>query len=292
MGGALAAGLKNTLRLGPAHQGMLLSAGMAGGFGAVFGAPLAGAVFALEILMRGRLSYRWLGPCLIAALIGDQVCTAWGIHHADYRALAGLDALGRWSFTAMGQAAAIGLLCGLGARIFVAATHGIAHLLEIRVSKWWLRPILGGLAVGALVLVLRDDAYLGLGAWSPDPADPTLLTVFNADGVTSWSWFWKMAFTAITLGAGFKGGEVTPLFFIGAALGHSAAPLLGMPIALGAALGFVAMFAGASKTPLACTLLAMELFGGAQAGLFAVACCASYLASGSVGIYKAQRIEA
>ncbi len=291
MGGALAAGLKNALRLGPAHQGMLLSAGMAGGFGAVFGAPLAGAVFALEVLMRGRISYRWLGPCLIAALIGDQICAAWGVHHADYRALAALDAMDRWSWATLAGTAVAGLLFGLGARFFVAATHGVTRVLDQHVSRWWLRPVLGGLAVGALTLALGDDAYLGLGAWSPDPADPTLLTVFGVGGATPWSWFWKLVFTALTLGAGFRGGEVTPLFFIGAALGHAAAPLLGLPVALGAALGFVAVFAGASKTPLACTLLAVELFGGAQAGLFAVACFASYLASGAAGIYKAQRLE-
>ena len=290
MGGALAGGVKRLLRLGPGHQGMLLSAGMAGGFGAVFGAPLAGAVFALEVLMRGRLAYRWLGPCLVAGFVGDRICAVWGVHHADYRTLAGLahdaPALG---VAPLLQAAALGLACGLVARLFVAATHGAARGLERAVSSWWLRPLLGGAAVGGLALLLGTDAYLGLGAWSPDANDPTLLTVFHEGGAGDWSWFGKLVFTAVTLGAGFKGGEVTPLFFIGAAFGHVAGPLLGLPVALGAALGFVALFAGASKTPLACTLLAMELFGGAHAGLFAVACFASYLASGAAGIYAAQR---
>ena len=292
MGGALAGWLRSVFRLGAEQQGMLLSAGVAAGFGAVFGAPLAGAIFAVEVLVRGRIHHRWLGPCLAAALVGDLVCLAWGGHHADYRTLAGLETLAVGPLgPALARALAAGVLCGLVARLFVAATHLVKSELSRRVSQWWLRPALGGLAVAGLAILLGDDAYLGLGAWSPDPSDPTLLTVFQSGGATPWSWFWKLVFTALTLGAGFKGGEVTPLFFIGAMLGHVAAPWLGLPIALGAALGFVAVFAGASKTPLACTLLAVELFGGAHAALFAVACLAAYLSAGASGIYAAQRRE-
>ena len=289
MGGALAGGVKKWLRLGAEHQGMLLSAGVAGGFGAVFGTPLAGAVFALEVLVRGRISYTWLGPCLVAALAGDQVCAAWGIQHEDLGALAGLARMPDGpAVPALAQATALGLACGLCARLFVAAAHGVTRALDRAVAEWWLRPVLGGLAIGGLTLALGTDAYLGLSAAHPDPAVPSLLTVFSEGGVTPWSWFWKLVFTAVTVGSGFKGGEVTPLFFIGAALGHVLGPLAGMPLGLGAALGFVAVFAGASKTPLACTLIAVELFGGSHASLFAVACFTSYLSSGRLGIYKAQ----
>lgn len=291
MGGALAGGLKKLFRLPHERQGLLLSAGVAGGFGSVFGAPLAGAVFAVEVLTRGRLSHAWLGHCLLAALVGDQVCHAWGVKHEDYAALAGLDALpSGLALVPLLQAAALGLLCGLVARLFTAAAHGVGRVPLPPARAWWLRPVLGGSAVLLLALALRSDAYLGLGAWSPDPNHPTLVTVWQAGGVTEWSWFWKIAFTALTVGAGFKGGEVTPLFFIGAAFGHVAGPLLGLPLALDAALGFVAVFAGASKTPLACTLLAVEIFGGAHAELFAVACLASYFAGGASGLYSAQKL--
>ena len=121
MGGALASGVKKWLRLGAEHQAMLRSAGVAGGFGAVFGTPLAGAVFALEVLVRGRISYTWLGPCLVAALTGDQVCAAWGIHHEDYGALAALARLREGpALPALVQAAALGLAFGLCSRLFVA----------------------------------------------------------------------------------------------------------------------------------------------------------------------------
>lgn len=290
MGGALAGGVKKWLRLGAEHQAMLLSAGVAGGFGAVFGTPLAGAVFALEVLVRGRINYLWLGPCLVAALVGDQVCAAWNVYHADFGALAGLARMPDGPpLLPLAQAAALGLACGLCARLFTASTHGVTRCLDRAITAWWLRPMIGGLAVGGLTLALGTDAYLGLSASNPDPTKPSLLTVFSAGGASPWSWFWKLAFTAITVGSGFKGGEVTPLFFIGAALGHVLGPLMGMPLELGAALGFVAVFAGASKTPLACTLIAVELFGGSHADLFAVACFVSYLSSGLGGIYKAQR---
>lgn len=290
VGGALADGVRSALRLGLHWQGTLLSAGMAGGFGAVFGTPVAGAVFALEVLVRGRIHYAWAGSCLVAALTGDWVCHALGAHHDDFAAMAGpAEAAGELAPASFLRVAALGLVFGLVARLFVFAAHGVGTVFERAKVVWWLRPVIGGVAVGGLALALGTDAYLGLGAWHPDPAAPSLRTMFEAGGATPWSWFWKLVFTVVTVGAGFKGGEVTPLFFIGAALGHVAGPMLGMPLELGAALGFVAVFAGATKTPLACTLLAMELFGGGHAGLFAVACFTSYLASGAGGLYKAQR---
>lgn len=290
IGGALAGGVQKALRLGAERQGPLLTAGVAGGFGAIFGTPLAGAVFALEVLVRGRFRHAWLGGCLVAALMGDLVCEAWGVRHADFTALARLEDLTeRWSGATLVQAALIGLAAGLVARLFVAASGGVRRGFEKVAPSWWLPPVLGGLTVGALTLALGTNAYLGLSAANPDPAAPSLLTVFSPGGATPWSWAWKLIFTAVTVGAGFKGGEVTPLFFIGAALGQVVGPLAGLPVGPAAALGFVAVFAGASKTPLACTLLGLELFGGGRAELFGVACLAAYLVAGRTGIYEAQR---
>lgn len=290
MGGALAAGVRRWLRLEPSLQAGLLSAGVAGGFGAVFGTPIAGAVFALEVVTRGRVGYRWLAPCLIAALTGDQVCHALGAHHADYAALAALpQQTGLAAPLDLLRAAGLGLACAVAARAFVALAHAVKTIRLGGDRSWWLRPVLGGLAVGGLTLALGTDAYLNLNHASPNPAHPTLLTVFSPGGAGAWDWAWKILFTALTVGAGFKGGEVTPLFFIGAALGHALAAPLGLSVALAAALGFAAVFAGASKTPLACTLLAVELFGSGPAVLFAVACFVSYLASGRTGLYLAQR---
>lgn len=292
MGGALAAGVQRALRLGREAQAMILSCGVAGGFGAVFGTPLAGAVFALEVLVRGRMAYTWFGPCMVAALVGDLTCHAWGAAHENLATLAALDAIpDALNAGVIARALALGAACGLCARLFTAATHGIARFCREKLVRWWLPPLVGGLAVGALALALGTDAYLGLSASHPDPTQPSLATVFAEGGASPWSWWWKLVFTAVTVGAGFKGGEVTPLFFIGAALGNVVGPLLGLPLALGAALGFVGVFAGASKTPLACTLLAVELFGGGHVELFALVCLVSYLCGGAGGIYSAQRAK-
>jgi H+/Cl- antiporter ClcA len=132
-------------------------------------------------------------------------------------------------------------------------------------------------------------ANLGLGVWSPNPADVTIPGLFGST-IHPWSWAWKMVFTIVTLSFGFKGGEVTPLFFIGAALGNAMSGLLGIPTELLVALGFVAVFAGAANTPLACTLMGMELFGTTYGVYIAVACFIAYLCSGHSGIYLSQRI--
>ena len=136
--------------------------------------------------------------------------------------------------------------------------------------------------VAAAAWFLGADRYLGLGI-------PTIIEAFQQP-LPPYDFAGKMAFTIASLGAGFKGGEVTPLFFIGATLGNALAPLLDMPVALLAGIGFVAVFAGAANTPIASTLMAMELFG-AEIGVYAaIACAVSYLFSGHSGIYRAQRV--
>ncbi len=131
--------------------------------------------------------------------------------------------------------------------------------------------------------------YLGLGVTSKDPGGISIVNAFRPQGVTDWSWLWKLVFTAVTLGMGFKGGEVTPLFFIGAALGHTIAVYTGAPVDLFAGLGFIAVFAGATNTPIACTLMGVELFGPDHVLYFAVACFTAYYFSGHSGIYASQR---
>lgn len=150
-------------------------------------------------------------------------------------------------------------------------------------------PVCGGIVIIALTWIIGKPDYLSLGVEPEYPGAVTIVSAFTHNGAYFFSWFWKLIYTAITLGTGFKGGEVTPLFYIGATLGNTLAGILNAPVSLFAALGFIAVFAGATNTPLACTLMGIELFGAEYSLFFAVACFTAYIFSGKAGIYSSQR---
>jgi H+/Cl- antiporter ClcA len=277
MGGALADQLTHLFKLRHEDRRLILMAGISAGFASVFGTPLAGAIFALEVLAVGRLRHDAILPCVIAAVVADQVALLWGAHHLHY-AIAFVPAISAWGIAAMVIAGAI---FGVTGRVFAVATHTLGGWMKKWIRYAPLRPLLGGAVVAAAVWYLDADRYIGLGI-------PVIVEAFQQP-LAPFDFIAKMVFTVVSLGSGFKGGEVTPLFYIGATLGNALAPLLQMPLALMAGIGLVAVFAGAANTPIASTLMAIELFG-AEIGVFAaIACVVSYLFSGSAGIYRAQR---
>lgn len=316
MSGSLSDLLGRAVRLGPAERRVLLVTSLAAGFGAMFGVPLAGAVFALEVQAvrptRGErlrraareagatgadrwlrvltpasprgLIGRWraLGhlalPALTAAVVGHLVVEVLlpDAHESQpvLHAALGVGVLGR--------VAVVGAAAGLLAVAFVVATDAVGHVSRHLVGWDPARPVLGGLVVLAGVALVGRD-HLGL---SLDLAHQALLG-HDTDLSTP---FLKLAFTAVSLGSGFVGGEVTPLFVIGATAGAGLAGTLGLDPALAAAVGYVAVFAGAAKVPLACTVLAVEVFGWGALVPAALACAVAYLCSGHRGIYATQRV--
>lgn len=297
MGGSLAGALARHVPLVRRDEvPTLLTAGIAAGFGGVFGTPVAGAIFALEVLVIGRMGYGAIVPCLVAALVADQTCLAWGIAHTHYH-VASLMPPGAaphptpCDWRLVGHAAVGGVVFGLASVLFAESIDGVRRAFRRLVPVPILRPVAGGMIVIALVALLGTRDYLGLGVEAAAPGGVTISSAFEPGGAHAWSWWWKTVFTAVTLGSGFKGGEVTPLFFVGATLGNTLATLGGAPVDLMAALGFVAVFAGATHTPIACTVMAVELFGGENVLYHAIACVAAYLCSGRSGIYTAQRSD-
>lgn len=292
MGGSLADMLVRLFRMDPESRRLMLMCGIAAGFGAVFGTPLTGAIFAMEVLVIGRVQYEALIPVLVASVIGDATCTAWGIHHTVYH----LDVSGtsgpHAGFQAMllGKVALAGVLFGWCSKFFAELTHRLQHGIARLIPYAPLRPLLGAAVVIAMVYGLGTRDYLGLGVEPPSGGQVSIVTSFQDGGATPLSWLWKTLFTSITLASGFKGGEVTPLFFIGSTLGHTLGILLHEPVALFAALGFIAVFSGAANTPLACTVMGIELFGSHYAVHFAIACFVAYIFSGHSGIYLSQRL--
>ena len=276
-GASLADQLSRPFRLNPVERRVLLMCGISAGFASVFGTPLAGAVFGLEVLIVGSVSYGALVPCFLAAFAGDLTTRAWGIAHTAYR----VSEVPAMTVRGVLLSAVAGAVFGLVAMAFARTVHAIAAHCKAMIAYAPLRPVLGGIVVAAAVFALRTTKYIGLGI-------PSIVAAFNGPQ-PPYDWAAKFLFTVVTLGTGFKGGEVTPLFFIGATLGNALAYVLPLPPSLLAGMGFVAVFAGAANTPIASTLMAIELFGG-EAGAYAgIACVFSYLFSGSSGIYRSQR---
>jgi H+/Cl- antiporter ClcA len=279
MGASLADALRHRLKLTGEDRRMMLLAGISGGFGSVFGTPLAGFVFALEVQRVGRIRYDSVIPCLTAAVVGDLVTRALGAPHSHYPALANLTIDGLLAL----KVAVAGIGFGLASLLFIELTHSIKALVLRWSPRAVLRPFFGGILVILLALIFGSD-YLGLSL-------PLITQSLDGSGVLPLAFLLKLLFTAVTLGTGFLGGEVTPLFVIGSTLGYTLGLLLGVDASWLAALGFVAVFAGASNTPLASMLMGVELFGGGSVIYLALACFIAYLASGHRSIYVTQIVD-
>ncbi len=289
MAGSLAAWLSRHFLVPRHFHRILLMSGIAAGFASVFGTPWAAAIFAIEIPIRGSWQWRYFLATLLAAMVGHFTCLAWGIDHTNYRH-SGLsfDGFHQWSGWKICCVIIAGIACGLVSRLFVWMTHTSNQIYVKITDKPLLRPFIGGVLVIMFSWAIGSRDYLGLGVTSAD-GGVSILSSFTQGGATPWSWFWKILFTVITLGCGFKGGEVTPLFFIGATLGNLLGTSMDQSVALFAGMGMIAVFAGAANAPLTCAILGVELFGPHYAAAFALVCLCSYLVSGKSCIYKTQR---
>lgn len=259
------------------HRKIILMMGMSAGFASIFGAPLAGTMFGMEVLTLGSLYIEGIFPCLIASLSGYFTAISLGIHHS---ALGGFE-IPPVFLGGIASALIAGMFFGLAARLFSWSMHAVKNIFATKIANPVLRPLLGGLIIATCFYIFGNDRYLNLGT-------ELIQSSFNKH-IYPWDFLGKIWMTAISVGSGFKGGEVTPLFFVGATLGNTLSPLLWLSYPVLAALGYVAVFAGAANTPITGIILALEFFGS-EIGIYAaLAVTASYLFSGSRGIYSSQR---
>ncbi len=278
MAGGLMDPFGRWLKLCDEDRRVLLIASVAAGFGAVFGTPLAGAVFSMEFFLTGKMRYNAIFPAFLAAIIANYVTVLWPAQHTHY-SIAYVPAINALNLL---YSLLIGIVFGLCALLFSKSMHGLTAFFKSKISYPPLRPFVGGIIVALVVYALGTTKYIGLGI-------PTIVDSFIS-AQPFYVFGLKIALTVLTLSAGFKGGEVTPLFFIGATLGSALSCCIPLPTALLAGMGFVAVFAGATNTPLACMLMGIELFGVESGVYIAIACVVAYLVSGHNSIYGKQRI--
>jgi H+/Cl- antiporter ClcA len=279
MGGAIADQFTSIFKLDNTDRKTLIILGISAGFASIFGTPLAGALFALEVLYFSKISYKSIPLSFLTAYIAYFTVEFWHVKHTHYS----IPILPEMSFTTLFWIIPVSILFGLAAMLFSRSTHFWGYLFSKNISFPPLRPFVGGIILAVAIYCIGTTKYIGLGI-------PEIVDSFSNPNA-SYDFILKILFTGFTLGAGFKGGEVTPLFFVGATLGSALSIVVPLPIALLAGMGFVAVFSGATHTPVACTVMGMELFG-IESGIFiGIACLIAYFSSGSVGIYNTQIVK-
>ncbi len=280
MGASIADQFTKIFKLESRDRRTLLMAGMAGGFGSVFGVPFAGTLFGLEVLSVGKLHLWAIFECAVAAFIAHQTTLAWGIHHTAYP----IPEIPAFAFTNIFYALLAGIAFGLAARLFALSVDAIKSFSKKLVPRLVVRAIFGGVLLSAIYYFTPETIrYSGLGV-------PLIVSSLKIS-LPYYDWIMKLIMTAITLGTGFRGGEVTPLLFIGSTLGNTLGQILPLAIPVLASIGLVGVFAGAANTPFACIVMAMELFGPGIFIYAAIACFTAYVVSGHRGIYHSQRVH-
>lgn len=278
LGGSLGYNIGKIFRLNEDDLHIIVMAGMASVFTALFGTPVTAAVFAMEIAYVGVVQYRGILSCLISSAVAYGCAGVLGISPVKFH---GVMAVGM-SVDLISKTLILAAFCALISILFCVTIEKSEHYMKKLLSNTYVRAFVGGTVIVLLSVILKTTDYNGAGM-------DVVTRAMNGDAKLE-AFALKILFTAITLSAGYKGGEIVPTLFIGATFGCSFGSLLGLDAAYGAAIGFVALFCGVTNCPLASLFLALEVFGSGNILMFALVCAISYVLSGNYGLYKSQKI--
>ena len=278
MGGSISESIGKLFKVNERDRRILLMSGISGGFGSVFGTPLAGTIFGMEVSSMGAIKYEALIPCFVASFVGDLVAQCLKVTHTKYH----IDLVPSMSLAVFVKVLFASILFGLVAILFSEMIHFFKRVFPKYIKNPYFRPVLGGLIVIVLTYAVQTNIYNGIGT-------ETIKNSFSTK-VPALAFLGKIVFTSISLGSGFQGGEVTPLFYAGSTFGNFLAPILNLPIGFLAALGLIGVFSGASNAPIACFILGVEMFGSEGLLFFFVSAIISYIFSGHHGIYTSQLV--
>ena len=279
LGGSIANQLGRWSHLDEEDRHVIVMCGMSAAFSALFGTPMAAAVFALEVVSVGVMYYAALMPCMIASLIASGFAAGMGVTPESFH-VTDIPALTVETGLKMGV---IALGCAIVSIMFCIALNGAAGLYGRWFKNKYVRVVAGACLVIAVTFMLRTNEYMGAGAELIEKA------VENGQADT-FAFFWKMVLTALTMRAGFRGGEIVPSFCIGATFGCVMGNLLGISPSICAACGMAAVFCGVTNCPITSILIAFEMFGFKGVSFYLIAVSISYAASGYYGLYKDQTI--
>ena len=276
IGGSIGSFAGRLFRLDDKDVRIATLSGMSAVFSALFGTPLTASVFAIEVISVGIIHYSAFVPCLTASLAALGISRLFGIAGEHFIVA---DMQLQWLMFL--KVVALAVLCALLSIGFCLAMHGTEHLLRKLFKNAFVRVLAGGAFIIVLTLLLRTGEFNGAGMES-------IKLAVESGQARPDAFFWKLLFTAVTLGAGYKGGEVVPCFFIGATFGCVIGSLLGIPAGFAAAIGLISLFCGSVNCPIASILLSVELFGSGSIVYFALSCGIAYMLSGYFSLYSSQ----
>lgn len=278
MGTSIAEGVNKLFKVDKIDRRILVMCGISGGFGSAFGAPITGTIFGMEVIALGKMKYEAMVPCFVSSFVGHFVAEAWGVKH-EHHIIKDLPNLN--SMTIM-KIILVSIIFSFASVLYSELRHGIKSFCDKHLKNLMVRAMIGGIIIIALTYLVGSRDYLGRGL-------PMVEQAFK-EKVPPLAFLNKIVFTAVTMGTGFRGGEVIPLFFVGATLGNTLSTIVNLPTSFLAAIGLIAVFCGASNAPIACFVFSLELFEGKGIIFFFIACIVSYIFSGHHGIYASQEV--